>query len=270
MIEYLYEDEYIIVCVKPAGLATETKDIRSTDLVSQVRTHLVRQERKAGIRRAEPPYLALIHRLDQPVEGIIVLGKNKKAAAKLSESLRAGDFDKRYRAVLSRMPDESVPHLKKSVSDDGWTFIEDEITIIGEGNARIVTGLDKKEAPGERRIARMEYKVLSPVENPEGTGQNKKITKDQLNAVTDLSQTAVMADIHLLTGRFHQIRATMAYMCSPIAGDVRYGGPEIAERNIIKLSSCYLSFSHPISGKRMEFRITPLLFTGLQPANSNE
>ena len=66
-LKILYEDPQIIVCVKPAGIPTQTKKIGLPDMVSLLKNHLAGQ-RPSG----QPPYLALIHRLDQPVAGILV------------------------------------------------------------------------------------------------------------------------------------------------------------------------------------------------------
>ena len=122
-VTYLYEDDDILVCVKPAGMATESAGLGVTDLVSTIRTHLVRQQRQqmrrsgtvqTGKRQAQPaqaPYLALIHRLDQPVEGILVFGKNKAAAAELSRQLQNHTMQKDYLAVLVGRPEKECGEL---------------------------------------------------------------------------------------------------------------------------------------------------------------
>ncbi|MCR5771700.1 MAG: RNA pseudouridine synthase, partial [Butyrivibrio sp.] len=62
--QIIYEDDNIIVCHKAAGVATQSADLRSKDMVSLVKTHLVRQARKNKIRLKGEPYVGLIHRLD--------------------------------------------------------------------------------------------------------------------------------------------------------------------------------------------------------------
>ena len=72
----LFEDKEIIVCRKPAGIAVQNARIGAMDLESSLKNYLAMQD--GGGRRI--PYLAVIHRLDQPVEGILVFGKTPEAA----------------------------------------------------------------------------------------------------------------------------------------------------------------------------------------------
>lgn len=89
--QIMYEDADIIVCRKPAGLPTQTSRVGCRDLVSILKNHLAEENRKqakgisekgkrtAQQRQAEP-YLAVIHRLDQPVDGLLVFAKTAAAA----------------------------------------------------------------------------------------------------------------------------------------------------------------------------------------------
>lgn len=240
----IYEDDNIIVCVKSAGTATQSADLRSKDLVSLIKTHLVRQARKNKIRLTGEPYVGLIHRLDQPVEGILVIAKDKESAANLSKQVTDNRIDKRYLAVVEGIPNDNMTHLKKEVSKDGTIYIEDEIIKKSDGNARIVTGLPADELktlgnPEDKKISKLEYKIIS-------SNNNRSLI-----------------EVHLLTGRFHQIRATMAYLGCPIVGDTRYGAPPIPSDRAylspkaIALCSHKLSFKHPITGQTMSFSIEP-------------
>lgn len=240
----IYEDDNIIVCVKSAGTATQSADLRSKDLVSLIKTHLVRQARKNKIRLTGEPYVGLIHRLDQPVEGILVIAKDKESAANLSKQVTDNRIDKRYLAVVEGIPNDDKIHLKKEVSKDGTIYIEDEIIKKSDGNARIVTGLPADELktlgnPEDKKISKLEYKIIS-------SNNNRSLI-----------------EVHLLTGRFHQIRATMAYLGCPIVGDTRYGAPPIPSDRAylspkaIALCSHKLSFKHPITGQTMSFSIEP-------------
>lgn len=94
-IHIIYEDEDILVCAKPAGLPTQTARVGAPDLVSELKKYLAEK----GVH-----YLAVIHRLDQPVEGLLVFAKNKAAAGKLNAQLKAGALDKVYYAVAFNQP----------------------------------------------------------------------------------------------------------------------------------------------------------------------
>ena len=69
----IYEDKYILVCFKPAGIATQTAKLSSQDMVSLIKNYLAKQG--AG----KSPYVGVIHRLDQPVSGLLVFAKNQRA-----------------------------------------------------------------------------------------------------------------------------------------------------------------------------------------------
>ena len=94
----LFEDKEIIVCRKPAGIAVQNARIGAMDLESSLKNYLAMQD--GGGRRI--PYLAVIHRLDQPVEGILVFGKTPEAAKSLSAQITAGKMEKIYLAVTYR------------------------------------------------------------------------------------------------------------------------------------------------------------------------
>lgn len=105
-----FEDAEVIVVHKPSFLAVETKNPRQQDLVS-----LLKNRRAA---RGEEAYIGLIHRLDQPVEGLLVLAKTATAAGALSKGLAAGDFTKEYLAVaMGVTPEKGV--LVHTLKKDG-------------------------------------------------------------------------------------------------------------------------------------------------------
>ena len=83
----IYEDDHVLVIYKPAGLPVQTASISKPDVCSMLKNHL-----KGG-------YLGVIHRLDQPVEGLLVFAKDKQTAATLSADLSNGRLKKSYRAV---------------------------------------------------------------------------------------------------------------------------------------------------------------------------
>ena len=90
----VYEDKDQIVIHKPAGVATQTARLGEKDLVSEVKNHI------AGSSGSNNPYVAVINRLDQPVEGIVLFAKNAKAAAALSAQMQDGRMEKYYLAAI--------------------------------------------------------------------------------------------------------------------------------------------------------------------------
>ena len=241
-IAYLYEDDDILVCVKPAGMATEGSQLGCMDLVSALKTHLVRERKKYCRQNSEivrantsQPYLALIHRLDKPVEGILVFGKNKKAAADLTRQLQSHKMQKDYLAVV-------VGTLQQTEGKCTDYLLRDhesgEVTIAGENIP-------------QAQKAELTYQVIAQNTLPGKT--------DAAGIETVLS----LVQIHLLTGRFHQIRAQMEHLGTPILGDHRFGdekarllAKEIGE-DMVALCSYRLGFRHPVTHKEVVYQITP-------------
>ncbi|HJC34044.1 MAG TPA: RNA pseudouridine synthase [Candidatus Mediterraneibacter faecipullorum] len=224
----IYEDPHIIVCHKPAGMPVQSARIGTADLVSLLKNHLASSARNTGA--SKPPYLAVIHRLDQPVEGLLVFAKSPAAARDLNRQLTSSGFSKYYRATVVGVPDPAEGTLEDYMVKDGRT-----------NTSRICT----KETPGAK-LARLHYRT-------------EKICEDS-KPVTSLVK------IKLDTGRHHQIRVQMAHLGCPLAGDRKYGrifadspdtGSLIHKNNstALKLCAYRLEFRHPANGKEMTFKI---------------
>ena len=104
------------MCRKPAGVPVQTKQIQTKDMVSLLKNYRYQQE--GG---KEEPYLGVIHRLDQPVEGIVVFAKTPQAAKELNRQLQAGGFGKYYQAVLCKVPEKAQGQLTDYLVKDGRT-----------------------------------------------------------------------------------------------------------------------------------------------------
>jgi len=207
----LHEDEHVIVCYKPAGIPTQTKKLGEQDMVSLLKNHL-----KGG-------YLAVIHRLDQPVEGLLVFAKTPFAAKELNKSLQGEDFGKHYKAVLWNTPKEAAGMLEDYLVKDGRT------------NTSRVCEPSEKDA----KKAVLSYEVIAA-----GKDDDKDIS---------------LVKIKLDTGRHHQIRVQMANMGCPIWGDAKYNTAAVQDRRFRQIALCAyrLEFFHPKTKKRMEFGMEP-------------
>lgn len=108
MPEIVYEDNHLIVAVKPAGLLTQG-DVTGDDcLLDQLKRDIKERYHKPG-----DVYLGLVHRLDRPVGGLVAFARTSKAASRLSEQLRTHAMAREYLAVAeggSSMPDEGDLH----------------------------------------------------------------------------------------------------------------------------------------------------------------
>lgn len=211
--DILYEDQDIIVCIKPAGIATQSSRIGTPDMVSILKNHIYKNSPK----KAEP-YLAVIHRLDQPVEGLLVFAKTPAAAARLNKQLTQYGFGKHYRAILTGTPSPTEGDLCDYLIKDGRT-----------NSSRVCT----PDTPGAKKAV-LHYKVLES--NP----------------------TCSLVDVTLETGRHHQIRVQMAHIGCPIAGDRKYGGAAntcAQPYRSLQLYACRLTFKHPRTGRAMDFQL---------------
>lgn len=216
--EIIYEDRELLVVHKPAGLATQTARVGQADVVSELKNHL------------KSSYLGVVHRLDQPVEGLLVFARTKKAAAELSKQLTKGTFHKQYYAVICGKPVEEqgqlVDHLYKDARNGGRAVVVEEP--------------DRSRYP-EAKKAVLQYRLLHYAEE------------------MDLS----LMEIHIDTGRFHQIRAQMSHAGMALMGDSKYGEAAVcrkgegSEVRNVALCAYETEFWHPEKRRRMCFRIQP-------------
>ncbi|MGN1398914.1 MAG: RluA family pseudouridine synthase [Erysipelotrichaceae bacterium] len=95
MIEILYEDNHLLVVVKPANMAVNSDSSNDLDLLTYLKQYL-----KEKYHKPNNVYLGLVHRLDRPVAGIMVFAKTSKAAARLSRDMQNNLFKKEYLAVI--------------------------------------------------------------------------------------------------------------------------------------------------------------------------
>ena len=212
--EIIYEDKDIIVCHKPSGIATQTKGIGSKDMVSILKNHIAKT---TGIKKE--PYLAVIHRLDQPVEGLLVFAKTPSAAKELNRQLTSSGFGKYYKAVLT-----GTPVNKEGTLED--YLVKDKCS----NSSKICT----KDTP-DAKLAKLSYKITDTFTKEDGiTYSNAYIT--------------------LETGRHHQIRVQMKGAGTPLAGDRKYGGA-CTSYTKLQLTACQLTFTHPVTKKKMNFEI---------------
>ena len=174
--DIIFEDNSILVCYKPAGLATQTRKIGEKDMESEALKYLK--------EKGERPEIHIVHRLDQPVEGVMVLAKTKEAANKLTKQLADHNFKKHYYAIITRESFTDEGHLVDYIVKDNRTNLS---KVVGQNDPRA-------------KKAELEYHTV------------------------DQWDDRKLLDIELFTGRHHQIRLQLASRTAPILGDVKYGG----------------------------------------------
>lgn len=140
MLKVLYEDNHIIVVIKPYNIPSQSDKTNDIDMLSLVKEYIKEKYQKPG-----NVYVGLVHRLDRPVGGIMVFAKTSKAASRLSESIRNKSFSKTYLAVVNGKFEKQNGVLE----DYLW---KDEAL-----NMSKVVSKDKKNA----KLARLTYEVLA-------------------------------------------------------------------------------------------------------------
>ena len=201
MVEIVYRDPDILVCVKPSG-------VRSTDepggLPSLVREAL--GDHQADVRT--------VHRLDQVVSGLMVLARHSAAASELSRQIRDQEFQKDYLAVVHGRLDP----------------------------AGTMTDLLLRSKPERKTYV---------VHHLEKGVQEAILDYVRLGETPELS----LVRITLRTGRTHQIRCQFSSRGLPLVGDRKYSLLE--DGCPIALWSCRLAFTHPGTGRPVEFYRNP-------------
>ena len=120
MLDILYEDNHCLAVNKPAGLLTQGDATGDPSLIEYARAYLKEKYGKPG-----NVFVGLVHRLDRPVSGVVLLAKTSKAAGRLSEQFRAGTVEKVYWAwVEGDCPDDSGEWADTLRKDEARNVVE--------------------------------------------------------------------------------------------------------------------------------------------------
>lgn len=210
----LYEDNHIIIINKLPGEIVQADKSGDVTLLDTVKQYLKVKYNKPG-----NVFLGLPHRLDRPTSGIVVLARTDKALSRLSEMFRKGEIDKYYWAIVDRPMSPQSGLLRHYIYRDCAKNKSFAYRPSQDGKAPILKGIRAENL----QEARLEYETI---------GQSEKYT---------------LLNIHLLTGRHHQIRSQLASCNVHIKGDLKYGFPRSNPDGGICLHSHEVRFIHPVS-----------------------
>ena len=205
----IYIDNHVLVVEKPAGLLSQADNTGDEDVLTRWKAYLKREFKKPG-----NVYLGLVHRLDRPVSGVMVLARTSKAASRLSHQFRERLVKKEYLALTESLPDvrgaEPGRMLDYLVKDKG------RVNTVASSH------------PGAKQ-AELSWRSLGAV------GKYQLVL------------------IEPQTGRPHQIRIQFSSRKAPLIGDFRYGSRiELDGRNLA-LHAWRISFEHPTLKTRLTF-----------------
>ncbi len=218
----VYEDEELLVVHKPPFLAVETKNIRQQDLISLLKNR--------QIAVGAQPSIYVVHRLDQPVEGLLVLAKTRETAAALGKQLTGSGFSKEYVALVQ-----------------GVTKASDELVHLLRSDGRTNTSSVVEPGTSGGREARLYYERLA--------------VKDEKSLLRIVLDTGRHHQIRVqLAAIGHPIVGDTKYG----------GEQTLIAGQPLALCSSRLCFTHPKSKKPMEFRENPIGSGFLEFLNGDE
>ena len=158
-------------------------------------------------------FLGTVHRLDRPVSGALVMARTSKAAARLFEQFKGRSVTKVYLALVACGVERALP--------EEWTTLRQRVR--REGDVTRVT-----ESVADSQDAELAYRCAARAGG------------------------YALLLVRLVTGRKHQIRAQLASIGMPVAGDGKYGSPDRNADGSICLHSLFLKFSHPTQAAQVE------------------
>lgn len=200
MITIIYEDNDIIAAIKPTGVDSEKGMVEGLKALTN------------------SDYIAVLHRLDTAVSGVMVYAKTKAAAANISSQIVNGDFKKQYWAVVAGVPTEASGRYEDLLFKD---------------SAKNKSYVVKTERKGVKKAV-LEYRTLSTAHLDNG----------------DIS----LINISLHTGRTHQIRVQFSHRKMSLLGDKKYGSRYECP---VALFSHKITLSHPTSKEPLCFEAEP-------------
>ena len=200
--EVVYEDNHIIIVNKKAGEIVQGDKTGDTPLSEMVKEYIREKYKKPG-----NVFCGVVHRIDRPVEGLVIFARTSKALERLNRMLRDGEIHKTYHALVEGKVTEPEGYLENYLVSDGRI----NKTFIAKGNTP------------DAKLSRLRFKTL---------------------AVGDRYS---LLEINLLTGRKHQIRSQLSNYGHPIKGDLKYGARRSNPDGGISLQAHKIEFIHPVS-----------------------
>ena len=204
-LQILYEDNHCIVVDKPNNLPVQADSSGDADLLSMVKEYVKEKYNKPGTA-----YIGLVHRLDRPAGGLVVLARTSKAAARLSAQVRSRELGRQYLLVVRGEPKMRAGEIKNYLLKDTAANMVRIVPAATEG----------------AKDAVLNYRLLQTVHHP---------SEGKLSLI----------EASLQTGRSHQIRVQMAGLGCPLYGDQKYGPDLNKKGQQLALHAAKLSFIHP-------------------------
>lgn len=157
-------------------------------------------------------FLGVTHRLDRPVSGVVLFAKTSKALTRLNEMFKNQEIKKTYWAIVKNKPEQLEGRLEHFL-------VRNEKQNKSTAHTKMVPDAKK---------AALSYRLIAS------------------------SDTYFLLEVHLETGRHHQIRCQLTKMGCPIKGDLKYGFPRSNPNAGISLHARNVAFIHPVSKEKID------------------
>jgi 23S rRNA pseudouridine1911/1915/1917 synthase len=202
-----FEDNHLIGINKESGTLVQPDNGGDLALEQLVKEYIKEKYQKPG-----EVFLGVIHRIDRPVSGLVLMARTSKALERMNKAFKDREVQKTYLAIVRNRPAKEEGTLIHWLTRD---------------QQKGITKAHNKEVNGSQR-AELHYKLLSEVNG------------------------FYLLEIKPITGRTHQIRVQLSSMNCPIVGDNKYGYPRGNIDKSICLHSYKLAFTHPVTKEQME------------------
>ena len=224
--QIIFEDKHLLIINKLPGQLSQggnfigKTESRGNNLIEMGSQYL-----------GKNPYL--VHRLDRPASGVLIMTKTKAAAAALSKDLKQRKLQKHYLAVVNGnlTPKDEITYVKSLITSSGGNYNKTVVILNDPTPEEAQTLLNRKNV----KEAELSFKVLHNLTIPVRNGT--------------VEQTIL--DVRLHSGRKHQIRSQLASMGHPIVGDGKYGAVQVFQGRDIALHAVRAEFFHPIDRSQL-------------------
>ena len=210
--QILFEDNHLLVINKPPGVLAQGDNTKDPSVLDIVKNIIKIRDKKPG-----KVYLGLVHRLDRPTSGVMVLAKTSKALSRLNKQFAEKTTSKTYWAIVSGTAADTP--------------------------TRVSHFLIRKQAQNKSYAHRKEV-------------PNSKFSELIYTKKRDLDRYTLL-EIELLTGRHHQIRAQLSAEELIIKGDLKYGAKRPNKDGSIHLHARKLTIIHPTLKEPISFTAPP-------------
>ncbi len=205
----IFEDNHLIAINKECGVLVQGDKTGDTPLSDLVKAYIKIHYNKPG-----DVFIGVIHRIDRPVSGMVLMARTSKALERMNEQFKNREVEKTYLAIVRNKP----PFIKGNLVH--WLIKNPETNITKAYDSEMLNGMRSE----------LNYELIGELDG------------------------FYLLKVNPITGRPHQIRVQLATMNCPIVGDNKYGYPRGNRDKSICLHAYKIEFNHPVKKEPMKLK----------------